>query len=218
MAVPVNTVAPSVIGNPVVGVNCQGTIGTWTYTTGPLVFSFQWKWADTGASIAGAVAADYTPVMADLGHTLQLAVTAFDSGGAYVSASASSAASPPVALSSTQPWSMSQLATDVLAKLVVTPTGQPPASEDLLYVQQVYSSRHANLRTDGLAPWGINSIPTEAQQAVSRIVAAECCDAFGITGQRKVEIDSMAQTAGWAVLRREYAAEPKRLPIRARYY
>ena len=113
---------------------------------------------------------------------------------------------------------MSQLAQDVLAKLVVTPLGQSPAIEDMTYVQQVYASRFANLRTDGLAPWGINAIPTEAQQAVSRIIASECCDAFGISGQRKMEIDGLAQTAGWAVLRREYAAEPKRLPIRARYY
>jgi hypothetical protein len=99
---------------------------------------------------------------------------------------------------------MSQLAADVLYKLVVTPITQTPEIEDMTYVQQVYASRFANLRTDGLAPWPINSIPTEAQQAVA--------------GQRKIETDAMAQTSGWAVLRREYAAEPKRLPIRARHY
>ena len=218
MAVPTNQTLPSVIGNPVVGADSQGTIGIWTYTAGPLVYSFQWTRGDTGAAIVGATNSDYVPQMTDLGHTLVLQVTAYDSGQSYASAMASSVASPPIALPSTRPWSMSQLALDVLTKLVVTPVGQSPASEDMTYVQRVYASRFANLRTEGLAPWAINSIPTEAQQAVSRIIAAECCDAYGISGQRRIEIDAMAQAFGWSVLRREYAAEPKRLPIRTRYY
>ena len=213
MPAPVNTTAPAVAGKPIAGTDCLATIGVWNGS--PTGYAFQWSWGDTGASIAGAVATDYVPTMADLGHTLVLTVTATNGAGSTAQASA---ASPPVALPATQPWSMSQLAADVLYKLVVTPITQTPEIEDMTYVQQVYASRFANLRTDGLAPWPINSIPTEAQQAVARIVAADCCDAYGISGQRKIETDAMAQTSGWAVLRREYAAEPKRLPIRARHY
>ena len=209
---------PSVVGNPVVGVDTTSILGTWTTGVGPLVFSYQWQWGDTGATIAGATNSDYVPQQTDLGHTLQVVVTGYDVGQSYRSGTATSPASPPVAPPAQSPWSMAMLAQDVLAKLVVTPVGQSPAPEDMAYVQQVYASRFANLRTDGLAPWPLNSIPTEAQQAVSRIVAAECCDAYGISGQRKMEIDAMAQASGWSVLRREYAAEAKRLPIRARYF
>jgi hypothetical protein len=103
---PVNVSPPTVTGTPRVGVELAGGAGTWTGTK-PLTHTYRWERCNaTGAAclaIAGATAARYTPVPADLGATLRLAVTVSNLAGSAVAHSSPTAAvagDPPV---STEP-------------------------------------------------------------------------------------------------------------------
>lgn len=75
---------------PLVGRPCYGSAGTWNGTT-PMSFAYQWRRCDlAGAScidIPGATGQTYTPVAADVGHTLRLRVTATNAGGTDLASS-----------------------------------------------------------------------------------------------------------------------------------
>lgn len=93
---PANTAVPTISPtSPVIGVAETTTNGTWSNS--PTSYSYQWKWGDTGANIAGATSSTYTPVNTDLGHTLKSVVTATN---AYGSSTTSSAQTSAVASSS----------------------------------------------------------------------------------------------------------------------
>jgi hypothetical protein len=73
--------------SPVVGHPLVASIGSWTGTF-PITYTFQWKRCDAGdpvngtcAAITGATFSTYTPVPADSGFRLRVAVTAKDSNG-----------------------------------------------------------------------------------------------------------------------------------------
>ncbi len=89
---PENTTRPSVSPTvPAQSVSESGTTGTWTNS--PTSYEYQWQRCNASggecASISGATSHTYTPVEADVGHTLVIKVTATNAGG---SASASSVA------------------------------------------------------------------------------------------------------------------------------
>src|SRR6476659_5084944 len=78
--------------------------GTWSGTA-PLSYAYRWQSASAAAGpfsdIAGATASTYTPVAADVGAYLRVAVTATNSAGQATTPSAAvgpvgTAASPPV--------------------------------------------------------------------------------------------------------------------------
>jgi hypothetical protein len=69
---PINLVAPSVSGLPLVGSVLTVDTGQWINSP---AFSLQWAWADTGAIIPGANDLSYTPQASDVGHTLKCIVT-----------------------------------------------------------------------------------------------------------------------------------------------
>jgi hypothetical protein len=76
--------APSLsTSSPVVGTPVVATPGT--YTGSPTI-ARQWFYGDTDAPISGATALSYTPVSADVGHTLVYVETATNSGGSVASA------------------------------------------------------------------------------------------------------------------------------------
>jgi hypothetical protein len=79
---------------PAVGDHLHGSQGSWSGTG--LSFAYQWLRCEADGSncapIPGATAADYTPIAADLGHALQLCVTASNSSGSATSCSAPTAA------------------------------------------------------------------------------------------------------------------------------
>src|SRR5205085_12368867 len=85
---PVNTVAPSITGNPFQQAVLTANKGTWTPTTGPAApsFTYQWKQCDlAGANctnIAGATGTTYSPTADDLHHKLVVVVTATHFDGA----------------------------------------------------------------------------------------------------------------------------------------
>ncbi len=99
--VPVNTGVPTVTGTAQVGQTLTGTVGTWSGATG---FSQQWQrcTAASCSPIAAATNLTYVPVVADLGLTLRLQVTASNTAGPSLPASSaqtavvSAAASVPV--------------------------------------------------------------------------------------------------------------------------
>ncbi len=83
-AAPTNSIIPSISGIPQVGVELTADEGVWANE--PTSFTYQWK-SDT-VNIGGATSKTYTPVIADIGDTLTVAVTGVNSAG---SASATSA-------------------------------------------------------------------------------------------------------------------------------
>jgi hypothetical protein len=92
-SVPVNSVAPAIVGVPTVGVLLSVTPGTWTNS--PISYSYQWK--RNGTNIGGATASTYTLVTADLTANITVAETATNAVGPSASATTSAAIGPVVA-------------------------------------------------------------------------------------------------------------------------
>ncbi len=80
------------MGTPAVGVAVSSTTGSWSGS--PTSYAYQWKRCDSGGaaclSIAGATTASHTPVTADAGFTLRVAVAATNADGTSVAQSAQS--------------------------------------------------------------------------------------------------------------------------------
>jgi hypothetical protein len=77
-------------GSPAVGDLLGGDVGSWTGSG--ITYSYQWMRCDLHGTdcvpIAGATGINYTATTADVGHALQLCVTATNSGGSTTSCSA----------------------------------------------------------------------------------------------------------------------------------
>ena len=86
---PANTLLPAVSGSAQEGQTLSATTGTWSNS--PTGYAYQWRRCDSSggacADIGSATAANYTLVVADVGSTVRVTVTASNAGG---SASASS--------------------------------------------------------------------------------------------------------------------------------
>lgn len=67
----------------------------------------------------------------------------------------------------------------VLRRLAVIGAGETPSPEDLDIVSDVYDSVHTQLRKLELAPFVSTTIPTWAERAITKVVAAECGPEFG---------------------------------------
>jgi hypothetical protein len=88
-APPVNTVPPSITGQPAVGTTLSASTGTWTGTT-PMTFTYQWLRCGTPcATISGATSSTYTVVSADNGTALEVTVKASNNYGQFSSATSS---------------------------------------------------------------------------------------------------------------------------------
>ena len=101
---PVNTAAPSISGQPVVGQVLSTSDGTWTGSPAPS-FGYQWQDCDSSgvncAPIGGATASSYTVAASDIGFTLVVVVTGTNGSGSSSASSAATAvvpdpSSPPV--------------------------------------------------------------------------------------------------------------------------
>jgi hypothetical protein len=90
VAAPTVVTAPTLsTSSPTVGSAVTATPGT--YTGSPTVTE-QWYYGDTGAAIGGATATTYTPVTADIGHTLKYIEEATNAAGAVANAAPTTAA------------------------------------------------------------------------------------------------------------------------------
>jgi Putative Ig domain len=91
---PVNVAPPTVSGTAQVGSTLSGGQGTWS-SNFSVSFAYQWLRCDSGADcapIGDATATTYSPVAADVGHTLRFAVTATNKNGSTSASSAQTAA------------------------------------------------------------------------------------------------------------------------------
>lgn len=80
MAVPVNTVPPTITGTATVGELLTGTNGTWT--GGVQSYAFQWYRVNANIiAIPGATHNTYVPVAADVDYAIRLGVTATNNSG-----------------------------------------------------------------------------------------------------------------------------------------
>lgn len=87
--IPVNTVAPAITGTATVGSTLTAADGTWTGRAAPALTR---NWNRTGVAIAGATAATYVLVSADVGATITVTVTGANSFGRVAATSAATAA------------------------------------------------------------------------------------------------------------------------------
>jgi hypothetical protein len=79
---PANTSLPTIVSSsPVVGTPETISVGSWSGAP-TITYTCQVNWADTGAPISGATSCStYTPVSGDVGHTLDVTVTASNGVG-----------------------------------------------------------------------------------------------------------------------------------------
>jgi Tol biopolymer transport system component len=97
--VPASTVGPGIVGPPVIGGTLTATKGG--FAGADLKYAYQWQRCDTTAttctSIPGATKASYTPTQPDLGSTIRVVVTVWNSVGetsAYSDVTSAIAAAP----------------------------------------------------------------------------------------------------------------------------
>jgi carboxypeptidase family protein len=88
---PVDTTAPSVSGDLIVGASLKCSPGAWTAKPPP---TFAYQWLRDGAAIEGATEAAYTASKADLRHALSCQVTATNPVGVQSATSAAVAIAP----------------------------------------------------------------------------------------------------------------------------
>jgi uncharacterized repeat protein (TIGR01451 family) len=93
---PVNTTLPAISGVPKEGVTLTASTGTWT-SSSPLSYIYDWRRCTGGTctSIPGGDQSTYIPVGADVGATLEVLVSATNTGGAVTARSAQTAAVAP---------------------------------------------------------------------------------------------------------------------------
>jgi hypothetical protein len=126
---PANTSLPTISGTAQSGQTLGASPGAWSGTQ-PITFAYQWRRCDTsGAScgpIAGATGSSYTLVVADVGSTIRVAVTA--DNGVPPTATATSAATAvvqaaPVQTSLVALWHMDETSGTVMNDAVGSHTG-----------------------------------------------------------------------------------------------
>jgi hypothetical protein len=82
---PVSTVAPEIVGSPLVGETLSSNDGEWSGGTGALSYAYQWQRCDQHggecAPISGATSVEYFPSGVDAGSTLRVLLTATDADG-----------------------------------------------------------------------------------------------------------------------------------------
>jgi GH25 family lysozyme M1 (1,4-beta-N-acetylmuramidase) len=91
LGVPLLSSPPTVVGPPEAGQLLAAVPGTWEGGK-PITFAYQWRRCDAAGlncvAITGAAAETYLPVAADVGHALQVAVTATAAAGSATSTTA----------------------------------------------------------------------------------------------------------------------------------
>jgi thermitase len=80
IAAPVNTTLPAISGTPQQGQTLTASTGTWQ--NNPTSYAYQWLSCASGCqTISGAIANTYVPTGSDVGKTLEVRVTATNTGG-----------------------------------------------------------------------------------------------------------------------------------------
>ena len=104
---PVNSAAPTISGTVQQGQTLTESHGAWSNS--PTSYTYQWQQCDSAGAncttITNATAQTYTPVAADVGHTLKVQETARNAGGSSTpsTSAATSVVVPPVPVNSAAP-------------------------------------------------------------------------------------------------------------------
>ena len=171
-----NTAAPAVSGSTIVGGSLSVSNGSWSGK--PVAYRYQWESCNTSgaecALIAGATNETYTPLVANVGHTLVALVTATNGSGSTVKASlATSTVTNPAVFSSAIGSSGSG------AGQLEEPTAVALASSGNVWVAdgsnhriELFSPSGSFIETVG---WGVSNGKSELQTCTS------ACKA-GLTG------------------------------------
>lgn len=114
-------------------------------------------------------------------------------------------------------WTKATLADRALEVMGVLASGQTANTEDSTRVEEIADSVYGRLRSEGLAPFALDTIPPWAQIPLRDIVALEAAPLFGITGQKKADTVFNANR-GNLELRKQVASKRNPAPVRARYY
>ncbi len=103
---PVNVAIPVVLGTPSLGAALSTDHGSWTPVGDNLTYAYAWQRGDAVngyTTIAGATAATYTTVSADVGESIRVVVTATNVDGSLSATSAPSQTVQPPPVNSTAP-------------------------------------------------------------------------------------------------------------------
>jgi hypothetical protein len=134
-----STVQPAMSGKPVQGQTLSVTPGAWTSSAASV--SYAWQRCNTNgricSAIAGASAATYVPVAADVGHAVAALVTATASGKTQAAFSVASddVAAPPVLAATTAPAVTGSLK---VGQQLAGATGQWTGTAPIAYAFQWY--------------------------------------------------------------------------------
>ena len=77
-------------------------------------------------------------------------------------------------------WTAAQLRNAALTKLGIIGQGETAQAGDAALVDAAWVSLHPQLRKEGLAPFTSSAIPEWAQQPVSKRLAGEVAEDFGL--------------------------------------
>ncbi len=123
---PVNAVAPAIAGTAALGQTLTASTGSWSGST-PINYSYQWEdcdqYGDACTDIPGATGSTYTVATADIGQSVEVAVTADNSslaGGGTVSATSSETTVVPAVACSPSITSVSAFSTAKTQTVTIT--------------------------------------------------------------------------------------------------
>jgi hypothetical protein len=103
---PINVAAPVVLGTPSLGATLSTDNGSWTPVGDAITYSYAWQRGDAVngySTIAGAAAATYTTVAADVGKSIRVVVTATNVDGSVSATSTVTQAVQPPPVNTTAP-------------------------------------------------------------------------------------------------------------------
>lgn len=114
-------------------------------------------------------------------------------------------------------WTAAQVSDAVLERLGVKALGNSASGEDSAKATAAYTSFYYQLRRKSHAPWAIGAVAEEAQQPLAAAVAARLAGEYGITGQRRLELDADGRR-GEMDLAEMAAGDKQNAPIVGSYF
>jgi len=84
---------------------------------------------------------------------------------------------------------LTELYTAALQEIGKVASGEVAEADDRDVVEQKYLSLYAMLEAKNLVDWGVSEeVPTYAEQPITYMLAFLCCQAFGVSGQKRQEM------------------------------
>jgi hypothetical protein len=102
----------------------------------------------------------------------------------------------------------------VLEHLNIVAAGATPATSDQTLVDEAIDAAWSRDRRFGTVPFPTSAIPDWAQKQMRAIVAFDVAPAYGITGQRFLELRAEAERAEFDLSRQVSGFKHKRTPRR----